>query len=362
MDDPRWLMPLSHRNDFHFAPSPRDFVVEEIPLYEWAGEGEHLILFVRKKDLTTWEMIAILAEHLGIKQREIGYAGLKDKHALTMQYLSLPAKHEAALSAFSHEKIKILSTDRHTNKLRIGHLKANRFSLRFKKVLGIQQAKLDSVLDWIETHGVPNYFGSQRFGMHGDNWREGQAIVEGQRRVRDRRTREFLISAYQSKLFNDWLSRRIAISRLLESFDPPQAEQAAGLEPGVLSGTEAQPHFFKILSGDVMMHYPHGRIFHAEDLASEAQKFQHRDRAPTGLLPGTKTRHALEAAAQIESRYRPRIPANGSRRYAWVWPESITRKYLPEKAHYELSFVLPKGAYATNVVDLLRGSMERRDG
>jgi tRNA pseudouridine13 synthase len=355
-------MPLSHRNDIHFVPSARDFIVEEIPLYPFAGEGEHTILHVRKKELTTWEMVGILSEHLGIPKREIGYAGLKDKHAMTLQYLSIPARFESALERLDHPGIRILSLTRHTHKLRLGHLKGNRFSLRFKKILGLQQAKIDSVLDWIEANGVPNYFGYQRFGMHGDNWREGQAIVEGGLRMRDRRKRQFLISAWQSKLFNDWLSKRIEISRLLESFSEEEVERLNSLPPGTLAGTRDQEHFFKILAGDVMMHYPHGRIFPAEDLPSEATKFAVRDRAPTGLIPGRRIRRAEGAARVLEAPYDVSIHEDGSRRYAWIWPGEITRRYLPERAHYELGFTLPKGAYATNIVAMLRGRQEGADG
>ncbi len=357
-----WLMPLSHRNDIHFVPSARDFIVEEIPLYPFSGEGEHTILHVRKKELTTWEMVKIFSEHLGVPQREIGYAGLKDKHAMTIQYLSFPARHLDRLSTFAHPDIKILSTTRHTNKLRLGHLKGNRFSLRFKKVLGVQQAKIDSVLDWIGSNGVPNYFGYQRFGIHGDNWQEGQAIVEGRLRIRDRKKRQFLISAYQSKRFNDWLSRRIEISRLLGSFHEEEVERLMALPAGTLSGAQGQEHFLKILQGDVMMHYPHGRIFHADDPAAEAVKFAARDRAPTGLIPGKRVQRAIEHARQIEGPFDVSISEDGSRRYAWIWPEGITRRYVPEKAHYELGFTLPKGAYATNIVEMLRGGQGGADG
>ena len=362
MADFPWLMPLSHRNDIHFVPSARDFIVEEIPLYPFSGEGEHTILHVRKKELTTWEMVKIFSEHLGVPQREIGYAGLKDKHAMTLQYLSIPARFEPALETFDHPGIRILSLTRHTHKLRLGHLKGNRFSLRFKKILGIQQAKIDSVLDWIEANGVPNYFGYQRFGIHGDNWQEGQAIVEGRRRMRDRKKRQFLISTYQSKLFNDWLSKRIEISRLLASFSEEEAEHLNELPAGTLAGTRDQAHFFKILAGDVMMHYPHGRIFHAEDLPSEATKFAARDRAPTGLIPGRRVQRAEGHARELEMPYDAAISENGSRRYAWIWPEEITRRYVPEKAHYELGFTLPKGAYATNVVEMLQGRQEGANG
>lgn len=101
--------------------------------------------------MTTWEMISAIAKYCKIKQRDIGYAGLKDKHAMTMQYISILAKdNEEKLKTFNHDKIKILSTTRHNNKIRTGHLKGNHFKIRLKKVLGVQKDKLDSVLKWIK--------------------------------------------------------------------------------------------------------------------------------------------------------------------------------------------------------------------
>ena len=103
------LYPLSIQNDFVFNSSPRDFTVEEIPLYEFSGEGEHLVIKVRKKELTTWEMIAIIANHLGIKHSEIGYAGLKDKNAMTIQHISVLAKYEdRGVEELDEEKLPIL--------------------------------------------------------------------------------------------------------------------------------------------------------------------------------------------------------------------------------------------------------------
>jgi len=355
---PNWLMPLAHRNEFIFNASPRDFTVEEIPLYDFSGEGEHLVLKIRKKELTTWEMIDILSGHLGIRRRDIGYAGLKDKHAMTIQYLSIMAIHESKLEAFSHPQIKILDRIRHNNKIRIGHLKGNRFHLRFKKVLGIQKEMLDSVLAWIKMHGVPNYFGHQRFGMHGDNWQEGQKILSGALKMRDRKQREFLISAYQSYLFNNWLSKRIELCRLLEEFSEKETEGVLGLPEGTLAESKKQKAFFKILEGDLLMHYPYGRIFYAEELPKEVERFGERDLSVTGLIPGKKVKRAVGAAEMIEKQYDEEIRENGSRRYAWIFPAEIKGKYIPEKAHYELGFFLPKGCYATNVVDLLRGYRE----
>jgi len=106
------------------------------------------------------------------------------------------------------------------------------------------------------------------------------------------------------------------------------------------------------------MHYPYGRIFMAEEPLSEGERLLERDISVTGLIPGTKAKRATAAAALLESPYDEAIAQQGTRRYAWVFPTEITRRYVAEKAHYELGFVLPKGAYATTVVDLLRGYRE----
>jgi len=349
------IYPLNVKNEFHFNASARDFTVEEIPLYEFTGEGEHLVLQVRKKNMTTWEMLDVISNHVGIRRRDMGYAGLKDKHAMTIQYISVMAIHEEKLKAFSHDKIKILSTVRHNNKIRVGHLKGNRFNIRLKKVLGVQKDKLDSVLKWIKKNGVPNYFGNQRFGADGNNWVDGKKLLEGKLKMRDRKTKEFLMGSYQSYLFNNWLSKRMELNLLLEKFSETETEQVMNLPEGSLKGTKNQPNFFKLVEGDVMMHYPYGRYFNVEDLSEEAKRFESKDIAPTGLLPGKKTKHATGTAGLIEAPFVEEINLNGARRYAWIHVTEITKTYVEEKAHYELSFVLPKGCYATNVLDVLRG-------
>jgi len=349
------IYPLNVKNEFVFNSSARDFIVEEIPLYEFTGEGEHLVLKVRKKEMTTWEMLDAISNHVGIRRRDIGYAGLKDKHAMTIQYISLPAKLEEKLSTFSHEKIKILETTRHNNKIRVGHLKGNRFEIRLKKVLGVQKDKLDSVLKWIKANGVPNYFGNQRFGTNGNNWEDGKKLLDGTLKMRDRKTREFLMGSYQSYLFNKWLVKRMEMNLLLEKFSEAETEQVMGLPQGALKGVKAQPSFFKLLEGDLMMHYPYGRLFEVEDLEHEAERFATKDIAPTGLIPGKKTKRASGLAGEIERQFDEEIKLFGARRYAWVQVTEIKKNYIEEKAHYELSFVLPKGSYATNVLDVLRG-------
>ena len=349
------IYPLNVKNEFHFNSSARDFTVEEIPLYEFTGEGEHLVLHVRKKDMTTWEMLDAISNHAGVRRRDMGYAGLKDKHAMTLQYVSIMAIHEEKLKAFSHDKIKILSTVRHNNKIRVGHLRGNRFNIRLKKVLGVQKDKLDSVLKWIKENGIPNYFGNQRFGTDGNNWIDGKKLLEGKMKMRDKKTKEFLMGSYQSYLFNNWLSKRMELNLLLEKFSESEVEQVMGLPEGSLKGTKAQPNFFKLVNGDVMMHYPYGRLFNVEDLSEESKRFASKDIAPAGLLAGKKAKLSEGTAGFIEAQFAEEMSLNGTRRYAWVQVTEITKNYVEEKAHYELSFVLPKGCYATNVLDVLRG-------
>jgi tRNA pseudouridine13 synthase len=220
----------------------------------------------------------------------------------------------------------------------------------------VHRDKLESTLGWIAKNGLPNYFGSQRFGVNGDNFLEGKKIVEHQLKIRDRKAREFLISAYQSYLFNNWLSKRIELSRVLKSFSVDEVEQIFTLPKDSLAGVKNQQNFFKLLSGDVMMHYPFGRIFYLEDLAKESERFLAKDTAPTGLICGKKAKRAEGVASTFEKSFEDgKIAEQGGRRYAWIFPEDISSRYLPEKAHFELEFTLPKGSYATILVDFLRG-------
>jgi tRNA pseudouridine13 synthase len=350
-----WIYPINVRNEFVFNPSTKDFIVDEIPLYEFTGEGEHLVLKVRKKDLTTWEMLDIISSHLGIKKRDIGYAGLKDKNAMTMQYISIMGKYEEKLESFSHSKIKIVEKVRHNNKIRVGHLKGNKFHIRLKRVFNINKTKLESSLQWISNNGVPNYFGHQRFGRDGNNWIDGKKLIDGELKIRDRKTKDFLINSYQSYLFNNWLSKRIEISLLLSDFSEKDSEKVLNLEENLLEGCKQQEQFLKILKGDLMMHYPYGRVFDVEDLQTEAQRFKERDISPTGLLAGGRVKTSSSYAWNIEKNYDTKTDATGSRRYAWIFVNDIEGNYNEDKNWYELSFTLPKGSYATNVLDVLRG-------
>ncbi|NPA04179.1 MAG: tRNA pseudouridine(13) synthase TruD [Epsilonproteobacteria bacterium] len=333
--------------NFYFKPSPETFVVEEVPLYPFTQEGEHQILKVRKKNLTTWQMLQAFSERVGVKLKEIGYAGMKDKNALTYQYISLPAK--AKIDKFSHPQIKIIETHHHKNKIKLGHLKGNRFFIRLKKVSKVDAKKIDEVIKILQEEGFPNYFGYQRFSNY--NYELGKEIIEGKRKERNRKIRKFLINAYQSHLFNLWLSKRVELSRIINSFTPSEIATFLDYPQTLVKELQQQPHFFKLFLGDLMSHYPRGRLFLAQDILKEAERFKNKQISPTGLLPGTRVKKAQDLAREIEKDFDENIPLQGDRRFAWVFPTELKGTYKEKEAWYELSFFLPKGSYATILLE-----------
>jgi tRNA pseudouridine13 synthase len=336
--------------DVYFRQSKDDFVVTEIPLYEFSGEGEHMVLTMRKKDLSTWDAVQIISDTIGCKSRDIGYAGLKDKNAMTIQCISMPKTFEEKIRNFDHPQIKFLKIEYHNNKVKVGHLKGNRFFIRLKRVLERDYLKLQNILDLIEKYGMPNYFGVQRFGIDGDNYLKGKQICDGTLKVTNSKLSQMYLNAYQSISFNEWLSKRIELSKLIEAFEPKEITDRVGIDVATLKELKAQKHPFKVLEGDVMEHYPYGKIFYAEDVDSEAEKFFLKDRVPTGLLAGKKAKLAIGLAKKFEEEFDKKTIVDGTRRYAWVFPSEIKSKYDDEKNHFEVEFVLPKGSYATELI------------
>lgn len=355
-----FFMNHSPIKNVYFSKNSNDFVVKEIPLYEFSGNGEHLILHVRKKDLTTWQMLENLSSFCGAKMRDFGYAGLKDKDGMTLQYISIHKNYEEKLKNFSHDKIKIVSSTYHSNKIKIGHLKGNNFFIRLKKVLGVDAKKLIQACEILKKEGYPNYFGYQRFGKNGDNFKEGRAILEGKRKERNKKLHDFLISAYQSELFNNWLSKRVEISKYFNSFSDNEIKNILHFDMKEVMEIKKQPQFFKMINGDVLHHYPHGKAFMCEDIENEVKRFLSKDITITGLLFGEKTINTENRAKEIENEIfdseRDLInKLNGTRRFAWCFVENFEYKYKEEEAHFELSFTLQKGSYATAVLEEILG-------
>lgn len=162
-----------------------DFIVEELPLYQPCGEGEHIYLFIEKRNLSTMQMVYTLAKHFGVRTGDIGYAGMKDKFAVTTQVVSVhtPKRTYADFPMIENDRLTVLSAAMHTNKLRLGHLKGNRFSIRIRDVPMTGAVAARKVLSRLESKGVPNLAGEQRFGVRGNNHVLGQMML--QRRWQD---------------------------------------------------------------------------------------------------------------------------------------------------------------------------------
>ncbi len=360
------FMPLLHAYnhasiDFHFNSSARDFCVHEVPLYEFSNMGEHAVIQVRKSGLSTLEMLHIFSQILGVKIAELGYAGLKDKNALTTQFISLPKKYAPLLEKNTHNlqerNLKILSLNYHYNKIKLGHLKGNRFFMRFKKMTPLNAQKTKQVLEQIAQFGMPNYFGPQRFGKFNDNHKEGLKILQNQTKFAHQKLNAFLISSYQSYLFNSLLSKRLEISKIISDFSVKEnleffKQKNLSVHSNTLKALKNQAHPFKILEGDVMCHYPYGKFFDALELEKESERFLKKEAAPTGLLDGKKALYAKNLSLEIEKEFQHNLLSShaktlGSRRFFWVFAENVTSQYVKEKAQFELGFYLPKGSYAS---------------
>lgn len=187
-----------------------DFVVDEDLGHAPDGRGDHILLHVRKRDTNTEWLARELAAFAGIKAAEVGFAGLKDRHAVTTQWFSLHLPGtEPDWSRFECAGVQILDRQRHRRKLQRGDLRGNRFHLVVRQLEG-DLAGLDARLQRVREQGVPNYFGAQRFGIDGGNLAAAEALLAGRRQEPDRHKRGLYISAARSLLFNTVLSARVA--------------------------------------------------------------------------------------------------------------------------------------------------------
>ncbi|MBL8940583.1 MAG: tRNA pseudouridine(13) synthase TruD [Archangium sp.] len=255
-----------------FKASPEDFQVEEIPAYEPNGlpDGEHAFLWVEKRGRSTVEVARLIARHVGLTERELSWAGLKDKQAVTFQWLSMPWKAVAKLEGFTVPGVTVHKAIRHRNKLKSGHLRGNRFSLVVRGVKDVGAAKAS--FEQLIARGVPNAFGAQRFGTRGDNAERGRQILLAGGRHRDRFERKLFLSAYQSSLFNRVLALR--------------------MERGL---------FAKVLSGDVLKKQETGGEFVCDAPEVDQARADVFEISPTGPMFGPEMRATLRDAAALEA-------------------------------------------------------------
>jgi tRNA pseudouridine13 synthase len=316
---------------------PEDFVVEEVPAYQPCGEGEHLFLWVEKRDVSAENLVAHLARSLGIRREDVGVAGLKDRRAVTRQFVSVPAACELQLNRVETSAIRVLQATRHRNKLRTGHLKGNRFDVLVREVTSDARGIAESAAGVIRERGFPNFYGEQRFGVGGVTAQLGMDLLAGRKRPRDiePRRRKFLLrlalSAAQSAVFNSVLSERLA--------------------DGLL-GT--------VLEGDVMQVAASGGCFVAQDVRREQQRYDQRETVLTGPLFGPKIKNPAGEPALREQRVLDRLGITsqsmakfprllaGARRPLVIWIDDL--QLAPEPDGLRFRFTLPSGVYATTLL------------
>jgi len=337
---------------FSFKPTRDDFVVDEIPLYEAGKSGNYVHFHIKKVDMSTLELISVLEEQT--KFYNISYAGLKDKYATTTQYISMPASYEKYFKKFKHPQIQILGSFLSREKLNIGDLKGNRFKIRLRDVTPAAAEKMDRVLQEIVRQGIPNYFGYQRFGQEENHFEKAKEAAHGTKVYRDRRLNKLMSNAYQSYLFNDWLVERIQLCRELDYMDLDAFEKKWGLSTEEVKQIQAQSSIFKVLPGEIMLDVMNNRWVNVKDLPSVKKPYKERKLQPTGMLVGKKVWRSRGVAGAIEARHDDdEVMMAGERRVAWIYPKEIKSKFREKEGTYELSFALPKGAYATVLLENL---------
>ena len=348
---------------------PEDFIVEEVPLYEPSRSGTHTFFAIQKRSLTTYEAIHRIARELHVYHRSIGYAGLKDKHAITTQVLSVEKIPPEQILKLNIPQIQILWAERHSHKLRVGHLKANRFEITLRNTSPQTLSDVEKKMAQLTTEGIPNRYGEQRFGNKQNTHLIGKALLnkdwekalgyvldtetaqytELAKRIKGmkeheslekvvacmpHRKRRLYLSAYQAYLFNCILAKRL-------------------------------PNLGKLLDGDIAIKHRNKAPFLVENAEIEQPRADTFEISPSGPIFGYKMRQPTGTVLEMEQEL---LSAEG------VKPESFrkvagvqlsgTRRPLRiqmdvHQVHavdngVRLSFTLPAGSYATVVLEELR--------
>ena len=304
---------------------PADFRVSEILGFDPTGDGEHDFLYVEKIGLNTADVARGLARFAGIAPAGVGYAGLKDRQAVTRQWFSVqyPPGQTIDWPSYACDGVRLLEISRHRRKLKRGAHRGNRFTLVLREPAATP-ARLDEQLRRIRSHGVPNYFGEQRFGRNAGNLELARQLFGGRRLPRERRS--LALSAARSLIFNEVLAERV------------RAGTWDCLLPGDIANLDGSGSIFSVDVPDA-------------DLERRAAEL---DLHPTGPLWGKKSnRVASEAEAAVAAAHGELAAGlenwvDAGRRALRVRAEMLEWKHEP--GCLEVEFTLPSGAFATSVV------------
>jgi tRNA pseudouridine13 synthase len=373
--------------------SQEDFRVDEIPLYQPCGEGEHLYVEIEKRGITTLEAIRRIAKALRVQERDIGYAGMKDAKGITRQTISIPRVKPELVMGLDIPAVRPVSAICHRNKLKLGHLAGNRFRLVIRGVAEGAAGRAESVLRVLEERGVPNIFGPQRYGIQGNSHTIGRALLLGDHKgaidaiIGDSSTItdagwKAAIDAYHRGELQESLkllpggcrTEREILQRLADRPEKPEkalhainprlkslylsAWQSALFDRVVLQRINS---LNQIESGDLAWKHINGACFLVENLDEEAPRCASFEISPTGPLfgscmtwPGGEVRSREENILSSEG-LTPEGPPNS-------WPQRFEGARRPlrvpvmdcvtnsEGDNLAIGFTLPKGSYATAVL------------
>ncbi|MCY2950693.1 MAG: tRNA pseudouridine(13) synthase TruD [Planctomycetota bacterium] len=373
---------------------PEDFFVQELPLYQPTGDGEHIYCEIQKIGLTTFDTIDRLARALHVHPKDIGYAGLKDARAITRQLFSILGSSEQAVASLQLPNLSVLWTARHGNKLRQGHLAANRFAIKIRDVNPTDVVKLQPYIDILKTTGLPNYFGEQRFGRRGDNHLLGAALIrgddpavlslllgspnsslddaqtQGARKAFDRNDLEHAMRLFPRR---SGMERRV-LARLIKTGNPSIAVRTVDENLRRLWVSALQSDLFneivahrinslnRLSDGDLAMKHENGACFLVESAATEQPRCDSFEISPTGPLVGYRMTLPQGEALGIEQevmaahnlkpedfRVEGRHKVKGARRPLRIQPKDIELSGGVDEfgQHITVAFTLPPGSFAT---------------
>ena len=305
-----------------------DFVVKEQLGYDMSGDGEFVAVKVRKTDCNTLFVGEQLAKFAGISSRNMSYAGLKDRKAVTEQWFSLqmPGQPTPDFSQFSLEGVEILDVTRHQRKIRIGSLQGNHFEILLRNAKETDELKVR--LDFLAKNGFPNYFTEQRFGRDGNNLTQALRWANGEIKVKDRYKRSFYLSAARSEIFNLIVSKRMELNL---------AQQ--------------------ILVGDVLqLNGSHSWfvVDESEDLAQLQRRLAQQDVLLTAPLIGEEEKSAVDFEHEIFAQHQALFALmrqermKAARRPILMHPQYFQWQFEPNGLR--LQFALPAGSYATALI------------
>ncbi len=385
---------------------PEDFFVQEVPLYEPTGEGEHVYAEVQKVGLTTFEAIHRLANKLNVPPRDIGYAGMKDAHAITRQVFSIQGTTPELVMAAHVDGLTVQWAARHGNKLRLGHLAGNRFAIKVRDVIPTDVVKLGPVLETIQKRGLPNFFGDQRFGRRNNNDQLGAALIRSDneavlhlllgapdaelddgRTVEARRAFDRRDNAEAMRLWprTGGIERRV-LARLMKTHRPSAAIHAIDEKIRRIWVAAVQSRLFndvlarrvgtldRLMDGDLAYKHDNGACFAVESAAAEQARCDAFEISPTGPLVGYRMTMpagepmAVEQAALAAVDLTPdvfrqsgKLRVKGARRPLRVRPTDVevAGGGDPFGPFITVAFTLPAGAFATVLMrELMKAEVE----